>query len=252
MILTTEHGPIRELRLSRPPVNALSIELISALKQAIEQASCDGARALVLSGTTGVFSAGLDIPLLVSLDGPGIALLWRELYALMKSLACSPIPIAAAMTGHAPAGGTVVALFCDWRVMTRGDFKLGLSEVQVGIPLPPVILTALRRQIGPRQAEDLAVGGLILSPEEALNVGLVDELASPDQVLERALAWCQSLLALPAEAMLATRGRARADLMALFEPFPEEELSRAVDNWWSSETQSTVRMLAGRMGKKSS
>ena len=250
MILTTDHGPVRELRLNRPPVNALSSELISALRQAVEQASQDGLRALVLSGTTGIFSAGLDIPLLVGLDGPGMALLWRELYALMKSLARSPIPVAAAITGHAPAGGTVLALFCDWRVATLGDFKLGLSEVQVGIPLPPVILAALRRQVGPRQAERLAVGGLILSPEEALRAGLVDELASSDQVLEHALAWCRSLLALPLEAMLDTRRRARADLVALFEQAPEEEWRRVVDVWWSSETQSTLHALVERMGKK--
>jgi enoyl-CoA hydratase/carnithine racemase len=252
MILTSDHASIRELRLNRPPVNALSTELISALRQAIHQAPHDGARALVVSGTAGVFSAGLDLPLLVGLDGPGIARLWRELYALMKALAVSPIPIAAAVTGHAPAGGTVIALFCDWRVMARGDFKLGLSEVQVGIPLPPVLLAALRRQIGPRQAERLAVGGLIVSPEEALRVGLVDELAPPDRVLEYALAWCQSRLALPPEAMLATRQRARADLVALFAQDSEEELRRVVDLWWSAETQSTLHTLAERLGKKGS
>jgi enoyl-CoA hydratase/carnithine racemase len=250
MIVTTDHGNVREVRLNRLPVNALSSELISALRQAIDQAARGDARALVLSGTAGVFSAGLDIPLLVTLDGSGVALLWRELYALMKSLASSPIPIAAAITGHAPAGGTVLALFCDWRVAARGEFKLGLSEVQVGIPLPPVIFAALRRQVGPREAERLAVGGLILSPEEALRVGLVDELASPDDVLGRALAWCLNLLALPAEAMLATRRRARADLLALFDQSLEEEWRRAVDVWWSPETQSTLHRLVERLGKK--
>jgi enoyl-CoA hydratase/carnithine racemase len=250
MILTTNWGTVRELRLNRPPVNALSSELISALRCAIEQAPRDGARAVVLSGATGMFSAGLDLPLLIGLDRPGIALLWRELYALMKALATSPIPVAAALTGHAPAGGTVVALFCDWRVAARGDFKLGLSEVQVGIPLPPVVLSALRRQVGPRQAERLAACGLILSPEEALRAGLVDELAPPDQVAASALLWCQRLLALPAEAMLDTRRRARADLAALFERDSEEELHAVVDACCSSETQSTLRALVKTLGKK--
>jgi len=127
-----------------------------------------------------------------------------------------------------------------------------LSEVQVGIALPPVILAALRRQIGFHKAERLAVGGLILSPEEALSAGLIDELVQPEQVLESAMKWCQSLLALPPEAMLATRRRARADLTALFEQDPEEELRSVVDAWWRPETQNILHALVERMGKKAS
>ena len=250
MLLIVDHGPIREIRLNRPPVNALSIELIAALRHAIEQAG-DGARAVVLSGAPGMFSAGLDIPLLIRLDRAGIERLWRELYSLLKALATSPIPIAAAVTGHAPAGGTVLAMFCDRRVAAQGEFKLGLTEVQVGIPLPPVILAALRRQVGARQAERLAVGGPIVSPEEALGAGLVDELVAPDQVVERALTWCRSLLSLPPGAMLDTRQRARADLVALFERNPEVELKSVVDAWWSEETQAALHAVVERMGKKS-
>ena len=253
MITSTDHGPIRELRLSRPPVNALSTELIAALRQAIEQVSRDGTRAIVLSGAPGIFTAGLDIPLLVGLDRAGMERLWRELYALMKTLAGSPIPICAALTGHAPAGGTVIALFCDWRVAAQGDFKLGLTEVQVGIPLPPVILHALRRQVGPRQAERLAVAGLTLSPEQSLSVGLVDELAAPDEVLGHALSWCRrNLLSVPPNAMFATRRRARMDLVSLFDRMPEEELHTVLDSWWSPETQNTLHALIARMGKKTS
>jgi enoyl-CoA hydratase/carnithine racemase len=153
MLTVTNYGPVRELRLNRPPVNALSAELISELRKAIEQAPVDGARAVVVSGPPGMFSAGLDVPLLFKCNRDEMVQLWRELYGLMKALASSSIPICAAITGHAPAGGTVIALFCDWRVAAQGDFKLGLSEVQVGIPLPPVILSALRRQVGARKAE---------------------------------------------------------------------------------------------------
>src|SRR5512146_1420142 len=108
MILTFEHGAIRELRLNRPPVNALSPGLISALLQALEAASQDGKRALVMSGQPGMFSAGLDIPALLKLDRASMDALWREFYALLGAIASSPIPIAAAITGHAPAGGTVL------------------------------------------------------------------------------------------------------------------------------------------------
>jgi Delta3-Delta2-enoyl-CoA isomerase len=250
MILTFDHGPIRELRLNRPPVNALTGELIAALRQAIETAPQQGFRALILSGTPGRFSGGLDVPFLLTLNRPAIAGVWRELYALLKALAASPIPIVAAITGHAPAGGTVLALFCDCRVMAVGDFKLWLNEVQVGLPLPPVILAALRRLVGPRQAERLAVSGLLIKPPEALEIGLIDELASADQVIERALEWCKSRLALPAEAMSVTRREARADLVEVFGRDMDPELQKVTAAWWHPETQSTLRALVEKLGKK--
>jgi 3,2-trans-enoyl-CoA isomerase len=249
MIAVIDHGDVREVRMSRPPVNALSTELLGALREAIERAPAEGARAVVVSGGPGMFTAGLDIPLLIGLDREGIAKLWRELYGMMRALACSPIPVVAAMTGHAPAGGTVIAVYCDWRVAARGDFKMGLSEVQVGIPLPPMIFKALRRQVGAREAERMAVGGLILSPEQALSAGLVDEVVAVEEVVERAVAWCRGLLALPADAMLATRRLARADLAALFEGGSEEELQSVVDRWWGAETQAVLKALVKRLGK---
>jgi Delta3-Delta2-enoyl-CoA isomerase len=252
MITVSNHGPIRELRLNRPPVNALSPELIAALREAIERAQSEGARAAVISGPTGMFTAGLDLPLLLSFDRTGMERLWRELYAMMKAIATSTIPICAALTGHAPAGGTVIALFCDYRIAASGDFKLGLTEVQAGIPLPPVILYGLRRQVGPRQAERLGVPGVMLTPDQALSVGLVDELVAPDKVVERAIEWCKQLVALPPNAMFATRRRARADLAVLFERASDEELLVVLDAWFTSETQTTLQALVERFQKKPS
>jgi Delta3-Delta2-enoyl-CoA isomerase len=250
MILTIEHGAVRELRLNRPPVNAPSPELVVALQQAIQSAPADGARALILSGTPGRFSGGLDVPLLLGLDRAAMAVLWRDFYSLLNAIAASPIPIVAAITGHAPAGGTVLALFCDWRVMALGDFKLGLNEVQVGIPLPPVIMAGLRRLVGPRSAEHLAVSGALISPQEAHEVGLVDELAPLDQVVDQAMHRCQRLLALPAEPMTLTRREARADLVALFGTGLERELKTVIEGWWHPTTQNTLRALVERLGKK--
>jgi enoyl-CoA hydratase/carnithine racemase len=249
MIQTIEHAEIRELRLDRPPVNALSPELIVALRKALQAAPGDGARALILSGSPGRFSGGLDVPLLLGLDRAAMAALWREFYALLGAIAGSPMPIVAAITGHAPAGGTVLAMFCDWRIMAEGDYKMGLNEVQVGIPLPPVILAGLRRLVGPRRADRIAVSGALFSPQEALGLGLVDELASMEQVVERALDWCRPLLALPPEAMTSTRRLARADLAAIFGDL-EPELERVIAGWWSAETQSTLRALVERLRKK--
>ena len=250
MILSTDHGAVRELRLNRPPANALSAELIIALRKAIESAPQDGARALVMSGTPGRFSAGLDVPLLLTLDRPAIAALWRELYTLLRTLALSPIPIVAAITGHATAGGTVLPIFCDYRVAAKGDWKLGLNEVQVGLPLPPVIFAGLKRLVGVRQAERLAVGGLLISPDEAFRIGLVDEIVLPDQVVARAIEWSRSLLALPVDAMALTRRRARADMFEIFRTPLDSELDESIANWWTAEAQTTLRVLVQRLAAK--
>jgi len=250
MIRTIDHGAVRELQLNRPPANALSLELIVALKRAVESSPQEGARSLVLSGLPGKFSAGLDVPQLLTLDHGAIATIWRELYALLRALALSPIPIVAAITGHATAGGTVLPLFCDWRIVAQGDWKIGLNEVQVGLPLPPVIFAGLRRLIGPHQAERLAVGGRLISPDEAGRIGLVDEVVPIDQVIARAVDWSRGLLALPVDAMAATRRQARADLAELFATDFESELERVATSWWSAEAQTTLKVLVQRLAAK--
>jgi len=250
MISTLKHGEVLELRMNRPPVNALTSELLSELRESMEKAPREEMRAVILSGLPGRFSAGLDVPLLLTLDAAGVAQLWRELYAVLEAIACSPIPIVAAITGHAPAGGTVLALFCDWRVMAHGDYKLGLNEVQVGIPLPPVIMGGLQRLVGPRRAEHLGVSGDLISPEEALGVGMVDELVALDEVVSRAQGWCTRMLALPPGAMTLTRDQARADLVRLFESGMEAELETVIANWWTPGTQATLRALVERLKKK--
>jgi len=253
MIEAINHGNIRELRINRPPANALSPELIIDLRAAVENAAAGAeSRAIVLSGMPGMFSAGLDVPHLLTQDRAAIAKLWREFYGLLHRLACSPIPIAGAITGHAPAGGTVLLLFCDWRCMAEGNWKIGLNEVQVGLPVPPVILGALHRQVGARQAEWLATSGLLMSPQEGLRVGLIDEIAAFEKVIERTIEWCKQLLALPSRAMLATRAKARADLVALFARSLESEIAAAAASWWTEETQAALRAMVERLAAKAS
>lgn len=250
MIDSIDHGAVRELRLSRPPANALSPELVSALMRAVDQAPKQGARALVLSGSPGRFCGGLDVPLLLTLDKPAMTAMWRDFYSMMCVMAACPVPMAAAITGHAPAGGTVITLFADYRIAAEGDWKLGLNEVQVGLTLPPVIFLTLRRLLGAHQAERLAVGGLLISPPEALRIGLVDEVVPAEKVVDRAVEWCQGMVALPQSSMTATRGQARSDLVKLFEHSFSNELEDVLDMWWDDDTQATLRSLVERLKKK--
>lgn len=250
MLETIDHGPIRELRLARPPVNALHPELIAALRAAVAGARGEGVRALVLSGRPGMFSAGLDVPYLLRCDRPTIAAAWEDFYELMAGLAGSPVPIAAAIGGHSPAGGAVLAMFCDYRVMAAGDFRIGLNEVAVGIPMPPVIHAALSRQVGARQAERLSVGAVMMTANEAREVGFVDELAAPEEVVERALAWCRSLLELPPTAVEITRRLTRRDLACLFEPRRSVELETLIEAWFSAETQGALRALVAKLAER--
>jgi Delta3-Delta2-enoyl-CoA isomerase len=250
MINLIEHGPIRELRLNRPPANALTPELLMELMNQVNTASRQGVRALVLSGVPGMFSAGLDIPALLKLNRREISALWKTLYDAIGSLACSTVPICAAVSGHAPAGGTVLAIFCDWRIAAEGPFKIGLSEVQVGLPLPPIILHGLRRLVGAKQSERLAVRGLLLNPQEAFHIGLVDETVPAEEVVARAIQWSEDLLTIPHVAMAYTRQQARADLVALFERDLTSEIQNVGEAWWQPDTQAMLRSVADRLAKK--
>jgi len=251
MIRVTDHGEIRELRLDRPPANALSPELLARLCELVESAPGSGARALVVTGSEGMFTGGLDVPLLLGLDRAGMGAAWDLFYRAMHTLAGSSIPVAAAISGHNPGGGLVLSLFCDRRVMADGPFKLGLNEVAVGIPLPRIIFAVLRRLIGPHRAEQLAVSAELLGPEQALRLGLVDEVVPAAEVVEAALTWCRKLLPLPAAAMNATRAMARSDLLALFDRHDRaaraEELERC---WYAEEAQRTLGQLARRLTQR--
>lgn len=250
MLERIEENGILELRFARPPVNALSPDFVHALTNAITQAPADGARAIVLSGQPGMYSAGLDVPALLTLDATAMHDFWKHFFGLIGAIASSPIPVAAAITGHSPAGGAVLALYCDYRVMAEGDYRIGLNEVQVGLPLPAIVHAALVRQLGARQAERLAVPGLMIDPAEARNIGLVDELAPVDGVIAKARAWCAQLLTLPPSAMKITRDLARADLVALFGRLDDGDYRRMTEAWFGAETQATLRALMDRLKKK--
>ena len=206
-------GDIVELQMARAPVNALDPTLCDALEKAIAQAMADGAKGLVLSGNPKVFSAGLDVPHLLSLgeDRAALTAAWETFFSAARALAASPVPVVAAMAGHAPAGGCVLALCCDYRVMAEGPYRIGLNETQVGLVAPEGIQHLMRRAVGAHRAEVLLVTGELVDAGRAQAIGLVDELAGIDEVATRARVWLEGLLALPRQPVLETRRIAREE-----------------------------------------
>ena len=250
MISVRDHGRVRELSLSRAPVNALHPALMQALRSALREARQAGCQAIVISGRPGLFSAGLDVPELLRLDRAEMRRAWEEFFGLLGDVAMSEIPIAAALTGHSPAGGAVLAICADYRVLADGPYFIGLNEVEVGLPVPEVIYRVLAHVVGERTAERLAVSGALLGPTEALRCGLVDELAPVSEVVPRALAWLDGVLGRAPAAVAATRRQARQPLFDAFATVDGALVEKMLDVWFSPETQAATRALVARLAQE--
>lgn len=249
MLALTEHGAVLEIRLDRPPANALVPELVAALTHELRAAAEARRSAIVLSGAPRMFSAGLDVPRFLELERAELAQAWMGFFGLMRALVASPVPVVAAITGHAPAGGCVLAMCCDWRVMAEGSFKIGLNEVQVGVRIPRPILAVARHVVGRRQAERMCTQATLFGTEQALAIGLVDEVVAGDEVLARSLAWCERMAALPPQTLRRTRALARREVVKVLERIEEETLEQFLDEWYSSESQAALRALVARLAK---
>jgi 3,2-trans-enoyl-CoA isomerase len=241
------HDAVTEIRMNRPPANALDPDGVHWMTQQLDRPPA-AARALVLSGLPRMFSAGLDIPLLMQLPRAELQEFWAAFYGLLRSFATCRLPIAAAVTGHAPAGGTVLAALCDYRVMARGEFQLGFNTVRVGLPLPYPIYVIFSRWCGVRMAGRFGIEGRLLTGEEALGLGMVDELAEPGQVRAQALEWARKVAALPPNAVQTTRSYHNRALIAAFdEDVADPAAMSAV--WFSDETQAAMKRLLEKIGK---
>lgn len=248
MIRTESRDGITAISIDRPPANALNTELVSHLHDAHQAACADGARVVILTGRPGMFSGGLDVPELLPQSRAAVEEFWLAFFRLTRALAVSPVPVVAAISGHAPAGGAVLAIHCDYRIGARGNFRMGLNEVAVGLPVPDCIMLALEHLVGARLAQRLAMTAQLVGVDEALAIGLLDEAVEPDQLLTHAWEWSRRLAGLPQLAMNRTRMLARRRLVDLLEPQADARL--ATQLWFSEETQAGMRALVERLAKK--
>jgi enoyl-CoA hydratase len=185
------------LRLSRPPVNALWVDILGELEEALEREVEAGASAIVLTGAGRCFSAGIDTKAAAGAGAEDQVAGVTGINRTVSTIFGLRIPVVAAVNGHALGGGLVIPLACDVVVATREPCKLGLTEVAAGVPFPAAALAAVRARLSPPVFNNLCLTGRTFGPEEALELGVVDELCGAE-LLDRAAAIAAGLGGFPA------------------------------------------------------
>ena len=182
------------VRLRHGKVNALDLELLRAITAAMHDLDRSGA--VVITGSGAVFSAGVDLNRIVAGGQPYVQEFIPALSEAFQAIFDHRGPVLAAVDGHAIAGGCVIAAACDVRLMSQG--KIGLAELSVGVPFPPVAMEILRHAIGPAAGHLVLTAGL-LDASQALSIGLIHRVAEQDALLDAAIDQAKRMAQIPAE-----------------------------------------------------
>lgn len=198
-------GGIATLRLQRPPMNALNVEIQEALRAAAEEVSeRRDVAAVVIYGGEKVFAAGADIKEMEHMSYTDMVARSRRLQSAFTAIARIPKPTVAAVTGYALGGGCELAMTCDFRVAGK-NAKLGQPEILLGVIPGAGGTQRLTRLVGPAKAKDLVFSGRFVSADEALAIGLVDEVVEPEDVYAAARARVERYVGGPAFALRAAK-----------------------------------------------
>jgi enoyl-CoA hydratase len=212
MIRTKMNDGVATLQMMHGKASALDLEFCQELVQTLAVLA-GSARAVILTGTGNIFSAGVDL-LRLQADGPHyIDRFVPMISALVHSLFEFPKPLIAAVNGHAVAGGCVMACAADYRIMARGNGRIGVPELRVGVPFPTAAFEMVRFVVPPPKLQTVVYGGATYLPEEALAIGLADELADPQGLIERALAVARQFAELPPAAFALTKQQLHAPVL---------------------------------------
>ncbi|HEY6038734.1 MAG TPA: crotonase/enoyl-CoA hydratase family protein [Kofleriaceae bacterium] len=187
--------------------NALSNEMIDQLLAALTRAEGE-AKAMVLAGRPERFCAGFDLKVMMSGPANATALLTRGSELLLR-LYAAKVPLVIACTGHALAGGALVVLTGDLRIAAAGAFKIGLNEVQIGLPVPVLAMELARDRIVKPELDRATLMATIYNPEEAQLAGYVDAVVAPGELIAQAKAEAARLGAFSQQAFRATKQRLR-------------------------------------------
>jgi enoyl-CoA hydratase/carnithine racemase len=206
-VMTSVDDGLVTLRLDDGKLNVLDPGTVAEFRVAVTAASSSAG--LIITGTPGVFTAGLDTKALAAMSPDKRAVFFVEFGELILSLWTTPVPVVCAATGHAIAAGTLLAAAADHVVAARGDFRWGMTEARIGLELSEYAIMLVRSRVQPPHADKLLLEGQVLSPDRAVQLGLADEALEPDLVMERAVVVARELAALPADVFARNKARLR-------------------------------------------
>ena len=248
MIAIEDAGGVAVLRMDDGKANAIQDRFLADLERALDGAA--GASALVLTGARKIFSAGLDLPALASLPREAIGGLMRDFHRTMLRVFLWPAPVVSAVNGHAFAGGCVLAMQADRRVMAEGDTKIGINEVRLGLPLPAIVVETFRAQLSPGSLATAALEGKLFTPREAEKAGIVDEVV-PAADLERRAAELARALAEGGAAFGAIKAMLRRPAADALARQSEEDARAWLDGWFSEAGRRKVADAVARLQSRS-
>src|SRR4051812_17603889 len=223
-------GDLAVGRINRPPANAMSPELLADGLAVTDELRADPPAAVVLTGLPGYFSAGLDLKMVPTLDEQGQRGMVDGVNRIFSAWYRLPWPTVAAVTGHAIAGGMILALCCDYRVVGSAG-KFGLTEVRVGVGYPTAALTVVQAELSPQAARRLALVADLVDAGTALQSGAFDEQVEDERVEERALEVAAELAKLPGPAYAQTKLTMRAAALAVMDSVLAEG-DQAAEGWF--------------------
>ena len=199
---------VRILVLDRPPVNALTLESLIALRRAMEDAAGDSdCLGVVVTGANACFSGGIDVKALPSYTREQSEAAVLEITRLVVAGYALDKPLVAALSGHTIGAGMILALMADWRVVARGNFRMGLTEAAAGLPFPLGALEIVRAELPPDLARRLAIGSATHPIDAPMFANVIDATVDAADLLPAALAEVRRLVAMPGFALVKAQYR---------------------------------------------
>jgi enoyl-CoA hydratase len=209
VIELAHHADIAILRMVHGKANAMSTEFCRSLTAHLEDLRTAPTRAVVLTGTGRMFSAGVDLPRLLDGGAPYIREFLPALNTMLATVFAYPKPVIAAVNGHAIAGGCVLACAADRRLMAKEGGRIGVTELLVGVPYPAAAMEIMRHAMAPQYFEHAIFSGATFTADEAALRGMVDEVVEPEHLPGRALSAAMALAALSPEAFALSKRQTR-------------------------------------------
>jgi len=239
------------ITLNRNKSNALNREMITELNDMLHNIANDAnIGGAIITGREHFFSAGLDLIELYGYNEEEIRSFWLLFLEFTANITAFKKPLVAAINGHAPAGGCVIALACDGRVMAEGKYIIGLNEVPVGIIVPDSIFKLYAFWLGSAHACRSLLEGKLFSPEEALTIGLVDELVNPDSIMTAAERRIRKYMAFEPNTWQQSKLNIRKELIAGMSADQSQTLDMMITQWWSPATRGLLKMIIDNLQKK--